>query len=101
MFPVWVKYSKPQFQFTCLLPFYYSQKDDAQGSSVVYYFPVYGRIQKGDHSTRRLFMFPAFGWHIDRQNNSKSFDLLWPLCHYESSPTKKAFRLWPFFLRSS
>ena len=72
------------------LPFYYYQKDN--GVEVKYYFPVYGKIIRGENSVKHMFLFPVYSWHRDVEKKEFEVNFLWPLIHYENTPTKKSMR---------
>jgi hypothetical protein len=93
--PLYLHYAAGPSSFTTLFPLYFHSRDDTQHSSTTYYFPVYGHYQRGDTVSRHFLLFPIYSQLRDEGLELRAWDLLWPLWHYETTPTTSAFRFLP------
>jgi len=75
-----------QTETSVWLPVYFRHLDREERSELVYYFPVYGRYTLRAHATRHLLLFPLYTQFVDVERDHRSWNLLWPLFHYERAP---------------
>lgn len=92
-FPVYFRYRDGPSSFVSLFPFYYHSEDTEQRSAFTYYFPLYGTYRRGEAVSQHLFVFPLYSTLEDAELQLKAWDVLWPLFHYERSPTTVAVRV--------
>ena len=95
--PVYLRYRSGAYTFSSFFPIYYSSKDEDRGTAFTYYFPLYGHYRRGDSVSRHLIFFPLFSQFSDDKQQLKSWDLLWPLFHYEASPASRSVRALPLY----
>jgi hypothetical protein len=82
------------------LPVYFHHQDRLAQSELVYYFPFYGKYTLRDQVTRHLVLFPLYAHFVDLEREHQSWNVLWPLFHYETAP--ESYQAWalPFYWRS-
>jgi hypothetical protein len=95
--PIYLRFEAGPSSFTTLFPLYFHARDDTQHSATTYYFPFYGHYQRGDAVSRHFLLFPLYSQLRDDGLQLHAWDILWPLWHYETTPTTTAFRLLPLF----
>lgn len=95
--PLYFKNRYDAYTFTTLFPLYYHSEDTQEKTEMTYYFPVYGTYKRGDTVSRHYILFPLYARARDEGLQLESFDLLWPLVHYESSPTTGSMRILPLY----
>lgn len=98
--PLLYRYHNGPLTFSSFFPLYYHSENTAKDSEFTYYFPLYGSYKRGDYFTRHLFLFPFYASVNDEANQFKSWDLLWPLFHYEQTPDSLAKRALPIYWRT-
>ncbi|MBI2081185.1 MAG: hypothetical protein HYT86_05595 [candidate division NC10 bacterium] len=92
-FPVYFRYRSGPYSFSSLFPFYYHSEDTEQRAAFTYFFPLYGIYRRGEAVSQHLFVFPLYSTLEDSEQQLKAWDVLWPLFHYEHSPTTLAVRI--------
>lgn len=98
--PVYFRYRSGPSTRTLLFPVYYRSENTEQRTAFTYYFPVYGSYQRGASMSRHFLFFPLYSQLRDDETGLRAWDVLWPLVHYESSPTTRAARLFPLYWHS-
>jgi hypothetical protein len=98
--PVYGRYRRGPFTFSTLFPIYYHSEDTAQSSEFSYYFPFYGTYRRGDTVSHHYILFPLYAQNRDESLQLREWDVLWPLFHYETSPTTLSIHLLPFYWHS-
>jgi hypothetical protein len=58
---------------------------------------LYGKYQRGENVSRHYFLFPLYANLEDEEIGLKGWDFLWPLVHYEASPSISSLRLLPLY----
>jgi hypothetical protein len=95
--PLHGRHSGPETETSVWLPIYFHHQDREARSDLVYYFPVYGRYTLREHATRQLFLFPLYAQFVDIEQDHRSWNVLWPLFHYETAPEFYHTRALPFY----
>lgn len=95
--PVYFSYLSGPFSFSSLFPLYYHSEDTQLQTSLTYYFPLYGIYQRGEAFSRHFILFPVFSKLEDEGLGLRAWDVIWPLFHYEISPTIFSVRALPFY----
>ena len=95
--PIYYGYQDGPIQFSSVFPFYFHSEDEERDSEFTYYFPLYGSYRRGDSVSRHLLVFPLYSSLEDRELQLSSWDVIWPLFHYERSPEHSFVRALPFY----
>lgn len=98
--PLYFRHVGGSLSFMAIFPFYYHATDDVRRSAATYYFPLYGHYRRGDAVSRHYLLFPIYSQLRDEELQLRAWDVLWPLWHYETTPTTTAFRLLPLVWHS-
>jgi hypothetical protein len=98
--PLHGRHVGPETETSAWLPVYFHHRDREVQSDLVYYFPVYGRYTLRERVTRHLFLFPLYAHFVDLEQDHRSWNVLWPLFHYETAP--EFYQAWalPFYWHS-
>eukprot|EP00026_Physarum_polycephalum_P000739 Phypoly_transcript_00740.p1 GENE.Phypoly_transcript_00740~~Phypoly_transcript_00740.p1 ORF type:complete len:1286 (+),score=182.23 Phypoly_transcript_00740:225-4082(+) len=70
-------------------------------TTFVYFFPFYGKDSRGHSSVRHFLLYPLFARRVDKEAEVFILDILWPLFHYENTPTVKSVRVLLYWDRKS
>lgn len=98
--PVYFRYRSGPYTLASFFPVYFHSGNTEQRTDFTYYFPVYGSYQRGASVSRHFLFFPLYSQLRDDETGLRAWDVLWPLFHYESSPTTRAARLLPLYWHS-
>lgn len=98
--PFYLRYRSGPFTFSSFFPLYYHSEDTTLRTAFTYYFPLYGSYQRGDAVSRHFILFPLYSTLEDEELQLKAWDVVWPLFHYESSPSMLSVRALPFYWRT-
>jgi hypothetical protein len=99
--PVYGRYRSGPFTFSTFFPLYYHSEDTGLRSEFTYYFPLYGMYRRGNAVSRHFVLFPLYSQLRDEELQLRAWDVLWPLFHYETSPTTLSVHLLPLYWHSS
>jgi hypothetical protein len=95
--PVYLRYRSGPYSFSTFFPVYYHSEDTQLRAAFTYYFPIYGSYQRGDAISRHFILFPLYSHLEDSHLQLKAWDVVWPLFHYESSPSMFSVHMLPFY----
>jgi len=95
--PLHASYSSPRRTVDTVFPFYFKHRNLEERSELFYLFPVYGSYTRGDSYRRNFILFPLYSGWQDRESGLSGWNLLWPLVHYERTPSSFESWLLPLF----
>lgn len=81
-----------------VFPFYFRHENLIFGSTLRYWFPLFGSYERGSE-TQRYFLFPLYAHMQDPQRGYDSRFFLWPLVHHETLPDAHDTWVLPLFRR--
>jgi hypothetical protein len=84
--PLHLSHSAPDSDTSLWLPFYFRHQDKRAQSELIYYFPFYGKYTLREQVTHHLVFFPLYAHFVDLEKGHQSWNVLWPLLHYETAP---------------
>jgi hypothetical protein len=79
-----------------VLPFYFRHSNITFGSTLRYWFPLFGSYERGTE-TQRYYLFPLYAHMQDPQRGYDSRFFLWPLVHHETLPAAHDTWILPLF----
>jgi hypothetical protein len=94
--PLYGKHRSAASTTSVVLPFYFRHSNTTFGSTLRYWFPLFGSYERGSE-TQRYYLFPLYAHMQDPPRGYDSRFFLWPLVHHETLPEAHDTWVLPFF----
>jgi len=95
--PLHASYRSSAHDFDMIFPFWFRHQNLNEKTDLYYLLPFYGAYTRGETYRRNFVLFPLYSGWRDRQSGESGWSLLWPLVHYEQTPTGFESWLLPLF----